>query len=552
MEALNNTMLLPSEWLGLLADEDSPAFGYLSKLYGTDRTVLREKAEVCRRAVGGFRHEHGDDSAVFIVRSTGRVNLMGMHIDHRGGFVNAISVDEMFMVVQARDDDVVVSKNVDRERFPDASFKIADEMPSEKISDWDAWTQKEHEKRMAAGRAGHWGDYIKSAVLYMQHLNTDSGGRFAPLLKGMNLMVDSRIPIASGLSSSSALVVAAAEACVAVNGLNVGDMELIDICGVGEWYVGTRGGQGDHAAIKFGRLDHVVHMGSFPLTVEPVPFPGGYRIVLANSLKEAKKSEGARDIFNQRVASYEFGLMMLRKNFPESADKMEHLRDVNPRTLGVEESEIYSMVGGLPERVGRDSIREALPEQSARIEQIFLTHAEPEAGYAIRQVTLYGITECIRSAMAADFLKNGDIAGFGELINISHDGDRVTRLVDGERFPVENRIPDDRIEALIDALGSGDPERARAAQLWRQPGGYNVSCAEVDILVDIARDTPGVLGAGLVGAGLGGCMVALVEEERAKNLIEDMAEQYYAPRKLPTAAEVVRPVGGAGVMRLSG
>ncbi len=70
------------------------------------------------------------------------------------------------------------------------------------------------------------------------------------------------------------------------------------------------------------------------------------------------------------------------------------------------------------------------------------------------------------------------------------------------------------------------------------------------MLVDIALATPGVIGAGLVGAGMGGCIVAIAEEKYAKHVIENMAEQYYHPRNLPVEAEIVTPVGGLCTMGL--
>ena len=38
--------------------------------------------------------------------------------------------------------------------------------------------------------------------------------------------------------------------------------------------------------------------------------------------------------------------------------------------------------------------------------------------------------------------------------------------------------------------------------------------------------------------------VAVVEDEHARQLFENLAEQYYRPRKLPVEAEIVNPVGG--------
>ena len=120
----------------------------------------------------------------------------------------------------------------------------------------------------------------------------------------------------------------------------------------------------------------------------------------------------------------------------------------------------------------------------------------------------------------------------------------MTKLVDGQRVPVDNSYPDERIDSLIADLESGEPDRMERAGLWRQGGGYNVSLPEIDTLVDIALATDGVIGAGLVGAGMGGCIVAVVEQEHAAQVIENMAGQYYRPRNMPVKAEIVMPVGG--------
>ena len=270
--------------------------------------------------------------------------------------------------------------------------------------------------------------------------------------------------------------------------------------------------------------------------------------VLANSGIEAKKQAGARNIFNSRVSAYIFGLMMLRKNFPQYADKLERLRDVNPERLGVDEVQIYRMVKSLPASVSRADILELLPEREQKIHRVFRSHDEPRQGYHIRRICLYGIAECIRADMVPRCLQTDDIKTFGELMSISHDGDRVTKVVDGKRIPTDNSYPNTRIDALISDLESGDPQRISRARLCRQSGGYNVSLPEIDMLVDIALATPGVLGAGLVGGGMGGSIVAVVEDKHARQLIENMAEQYYRPRNLPVEAEIVSPVGGLCTM----
>ncbi len=150
--------------------------------------------------------------------------------------------------------------------------------------------------------------------------------------------------------------------------------------------------------------------------------------------------------------------------------------------------------------------------------------------------------------MVPQCLRTGDMKTFGELMSISHNGDRATKVVDGKRVPTDNSYPAARIDALISDLESGDKSRMSQARLWRQGGGYNVSLPEIDMLVDIAMATRGVLGAGLVGAGMGGSIVIVVEDKQARQLIKNMAEQYYRPRNLPVQAEVITPVGGLCTM----
>ena len=48
---------------------------------------------------------------------------------------------------------------------------------------------------------------------------------------------------------------------------------------------------------------------------------------------------------------------------------------------------------------------------------------------------------------------------------------------------------------------------------------YEVSCAELDQLVDISNSVPGVYGARMTGGGFGGCIVALVKDTALEALV---------------------------------
>jgi len=56
---------------------------------------------------------------------------------------------------------------------------------------------------------------------------------------------------------------------------------------------------------------------------------------------------------------------------------------------------------------------------------------------------------------------------------------------------------------------------------------YEVSCKELDIMVDAAQDLPGFCGGRMTGGGFGGCTVNLVREESASEFADQIAERYH-------------------------
>ena len=531
------------EWFRLF-DGAPELESVLEQIYGGDPTIRERQKRNILQVLNTARKIMSDDSICGIVRSPGRLNVMGRHIDHQGGNCNLMTIGfETVMIVSPRNDDRVVISHYDAERFPGCDFSIA-----ELVADlpWDDWTSLVNSRKLAKMISEYgvdWTQYIKAAVLRLQK-------KFSRRkLRGMTLVVGGNVPMAAGLSSSSSLVVGAAEAVVAVNRLDTFPSQIVTLCGEGEWFVGTRGGSADHAAVKMGRRGTVVKVRFFPFGVEEnVAFPEKYSMVICDSGIKARKSADAKNQFNHRIACYRIGFALIRRLLPQFSGVLEHLRDVSPNTLQMPLSFFYRLLLMLPESATRDELRAMLPGED--LEVWFANHAEPADGhYPIRGVVLFGLSEFERAARYAEVLKRGDLAAIGRMMKRSHDGDRVVSYDENwQARPFRADVSNTAILNLLSDLESGAPDRVIRAQLDHQSGVYACSLPEIDRMVDIADRTPGVLGAQLAGAGLGGCMMVLCEDAAIPELLQRLDELYYRPSGRPSATMVCRPVAGSGLI----
>jgi len=465
------------------------------------RLELRKIARRFLRRASEFSAKESDDSALQLQLSTttllaafvsrygdrpciltsapGRINLMGRHIEHRGGSTNMMATNQrMTFVVAPREDDVIRLANLDP-AFPEAEFRISDfcrrgvlsasgkdganstvnldlqPQPSSPAATaaWLDYLESPQVKSDLAAARGHWMNYVKGAVLRFQ------AALDMPLC-GMDILASGDIPVAAGLSSSSALVVATAEALVALNELNLTTREFVDLCGEAEWYVGSRGGAGDHAAMKCARAGAITHLTFKPFDIgEVVPFPSGCSVLVIDSGEQAKKSEGARETFNARIRDYETALTEVKRHYPELP--LAYFRDL----------------AFLPEKDRQkalDCLKDLQPST-----------CDLQPSTTPYGVALFGINECRRAEECLTLLKEHDYAALGEMMKASHDGDRLGR------------------------------------------GEYECSTPKIDALCDRLNATPGVLGSQLVGAGLGGCVIALVEKPAAGAVLADLAKSGY-------------------------
>jgi len=115
------------------------------------------------------------------------------------------------------------------------------------------------------------------------------------------------------------------------------------------------------------------------------------------------------------------------------------------------------------------------------------------------------ITENKRVLSAVEALKKPDMRFFGELMNLSHESCKSD---------------------------------------------YEVSCKELDLLVDLARMVPGVLGARMTGAGFGGCTINLVMRNRVEEFTQKVGSMYSKTTGIIPKFYVTQPEEGVSSEKL--
>jgi len=107
----------------------------------------------------------------------------------------------------------------------------------------------------------------------------------------------------------------------------------------------------------------------------------------------------------------------------------------------------------------------------------------------------------------------------------------------------------ERVLKTVELLKANDIE-AIGQILWQGHAGlsneYEVSCVELDTLVDIAHKVPGVLGARMLGGGFGGCTINLVRTDAVAALREAVEQQYFERTGLNAVIDICRAAGGPG------
>lgn len=77
---------------------------------------------------------------------------------------------------------------------------------------------------------------------------------------------------------------------------------------------------------------------------------------------------------------------------------------------------------------------------------------------------------------------------------------------------------------------------------------YEVSCDELDILVDLVRDNDAVLGARMMGGGFGGCTINLVKADQAEQVAKEVSEAYLKRTGKEAKVYIAQISSGSGIL----
>jgi len=245
-----------------------------------------------------FSKQFGTTDMPIVVRSPGRVNIIGEHTDYNNGFVLPAAIDKAaYIAMCLREDDEIHLLAQDlNETF---STSIKDLKPVGDIS---------------------WPNYILGAVAQFQKKNIP--------LKGFNAILTSDVPIGAGLSSSAAVECATVFALNELLHTNLGKIEMVLMAQKAEHeYAGVMCGVMDQFASVMGKHNHVIKLDCRSLEYEYVPFKlDGIRILLLNT--NVKHSLASSE-YNTRREECEQAVAWIKEHHPE----VSSLRDATEAML---------------------------------------------------------------------------------------------------------------------------------------------------------------------------------------------------------------------------
>lgn len=341
-----------------------------------------------------------------LVRSPGRINIIGEHTDYNGGFVMPAAIDKaIYVAISKREDDEIHLFSESYQQFDISSIK----------------SLKKSENS--------WANYILGVADQLKERGHQLGG--------FNFYIDGDVPLGAGLSSSAAVECATGFALDQLFSLSVPKMDIALIAQKAEQtFAGVNCGIMDQFASVFGKKDQAIMLDCRSMKHIYIPLKlNGYKLLLLNTNVKHALADSA---YNKRRSQCEQGVAWIKEHDPNVCT----LRDVDLTMLE--------------------------------------THVKPK-DLEVYTKCSFVVKEIGRLLTAAEQLENGNLQGLGKLMFETHEG-----------------LSKD----------------------------YEVSCKELDFLVEAVKPLDYVLGARMMGGGFGGCTINIVKEEKIADLIEELSSKY--------------------------
>ncbi|MEO8540906.1 MAG: galactokinase [bacterium] len=373
---------------------------------------------------------------VITVRAPGRVNLIGEHTDYSLLPVLPIAIDKSTIVCLSPTTDgvvAVVSRGFER------PARIARSAPGHQSEPWH---------RYIAGALQELGDLAPNG--------------------GANIYIDSDLPHSGGLSSSSALSVGLLAGLGAAWGAALEPAELALRAAAAERRVGVETGGMDQQIIALGRAGHALRIDFLPPANRIVPLPEGLSFVVAYCGQEAPKGGAAREAYNERVVGTRIAALMMADMLGfelEGVPLLGNVASIDAAAVMVEE---------LPNEMSARNAANASETNVEHLVSLSAAHFDSSKKVGVKPYARHVLAEAERVDLAERALGEGDLKGFGKLMNESHD-------------------------SLRNDFKCSTPALDKVAAAMRKAGSF---------------------GAKLTGAGFGGFAVAACPPEAVERVIE--------------------------------
>ncbi|MGA7740294.1 MAG: galactokinase [Polyangia bacterium] len=251
---------------------------------------LTDHVEFHVPVLASFRQQFGEPAVV--VRSPGRVNLIGEHTDYNHGFVLPAAVDRgIALAVKARSDRRYVLHALDLGR------------------------RLEGDLGQLAPHPERWPNYLLGVLDQLQRAGHPLGG--------FELVYGGDLPIGAGMSSSAALECGFAFSLNELFGLGLDRLTMAKLSQAAEHnFVGVKCGIMDQMASLMSQKDHVMMLDCQNFTCRFVPFHRSVKIFLCDTQVERALADSG---YNQRRSQCEAGVALLQEHAPN----VQSLRDVS-------------------------------------------------------------------------------------------------------------------------------------------------------------------------------------------------------------------------------